>query len=175
MILVLIQIFSTLPKIQTKSNIKIKHNIIYNKIFNIIHNKNEEYLLVLDIPKINLIKKVYPFDNKLNNIDKNVEILSSSKIKENNFILAAHSGNNKNAYFNNLHLLKPTDIIYIHYKNYIYKYSVTDIYYINKTGYLKISKNLENKLILITCSRKYNDKQIIVVSNLIKKTIENVK
>lgn len=166
-----IQIFLTQPK----NKIQIKPNIIYNKIFNIMHNKKEEYLLVLNIPKINLTKKVYPLDNELNNIDKNVEILSSSKIKENNFILAAHSGTNDNAYFNNLYLLKLTDIIFIHYENYIYTYSVNNIYYINKTGYLKISNDLKNKLILITCSRKYKDKQIIVVSNLIKKTVENVK
>ena len=98
-----------------------------------MHNKKEEYLLVLNIPKINLTKKVYPLDNELNNIDKNVEILSYSKIKENNFILAAHSGTNDNAYFNNLYLLKLTDIIFIHYENYIYTYSVNNIYYINKT------------------------------------------
>ena len=157
------------PNFISKDNLKIIYNNTPNKIKNITYNKKEEYLFVLNIPKINLSKKVYPLESKLNDINKNVKILSSSNIKNNLFILASHSGTNFNAYFNNLYLLKTTDLIYIDYQNTIYTYQVKDISYINKTGYLEIPKYLDNTLILITCSRKYINKQIIVSSTLVNK------
>lgn len=52
-------------------------------------------------------------------------------------------------------------------KNNTYVYEVKNIYYINKTGYMEIPEELSNTLILITCSVKYKNKQLIVVSTLI--------
>lgn len=100
-------------------------------------------------------------------MDKNVEILSQSSIKEKLFILASHSGTSKKAYFNNLEKLSNDDLIYIYYKNNKYTYKITTIYYIKKTGYLKIKKNLTNTVILITCSTKFSNKQLIILSKLI--------
>lgn len=132
--------------------------------------------MVLKIPKIDLFQKIYNINSKQNNVDKNIEVLSSSNTEDNNIILASHSGTNNNAYFNKLSLLKIKDLIYIYYQNKEYIYQVTNIYYIEKTGYLEISKYSKNTLILITCSLKYNNKQLIVTSNLINiNNSKNVK
>ena len=169
-IIIISIIIIIIPTITKKDINKIIYKSISNKIEKIDHNKNEEYLLTLEIPKIDLQKKVYPLNSSLNNVDKNVEILSSSDISNNMIILASHSGTNKNAYFNDLYLLNTKDLIYIHYQNKKYVYQVSNIYYIEKTGFLEIQQSLTNTLILITCSRKYNNKQLIISSVLINKT-----
>ena len=63
--------------------------------------------------------------------------------------------------------LNKNDLIYITLQNNTYVYGVKNIYYINKTGYMEIPEELSNILILITCSVKYKNKQLIVVSTLI--------
>lgn len=132
-----------------------------------MNNNKEKYLLLLEIPTIKLSKEVYPINSKLNNVDKNIEILSQSKINKNFLILASHSGTSRNAYFNNLEKLSNDDLIYIYYKNNKYIYQIKTIYYIDKTGYLKIKDDLKNTLILITCSTKFHKKQLIISSELI--------
>ena len=62
----------------------------------------EDILFKLEIPTINLNKNIYPIDSPLNNIEKNIEILKYSNIEKNFIILASHSGNNSNTYFNNI-------------------------------------------------------------------------
>lgn len=141
----------------TKNTYRVKKN----------NNSKERILLKINIPKINLFKNIYEVNSYLNQVDKNVTILPESKLEQKEIILAAHSGSNSNAYFNNISLLNKNDLIYITMKNNTYVYGVTNIYYINKTGYMKIPEKLSNTLILITCSVKYKNKQLIVVSTLI--------
>ena len=129
--------------------------------------KQEEPLLIVNIPKIHLKKNVYNINSKLNNISKNIKILPNSNINRNYFLLAAHSGNNINTYFNDLIYLSVEDKIYIQIKNKIYTYSINNIYYINKTGYLEIDEDNSDTLTLITCSLKYKNKQLIIESKLI--------
>ncbi len=145
------------------------------KINNYINNSNikNNYLLILEIPKIKLKKGIYPINSKDNDISKSIIILKESNIDNNTILLASHSGTNNNAYFNNIKKLIKKDIIYIYMNNKKYTYEVTDIYYIEKNGYLEINYNLENKLILITCSTIDNKKQLIVKSNLQEKN--NIK
>ena len=158
----------------------------HNKIIKIIEKKNftyfipkkynreqESLLLTINIPKINLHKKVYQINSKENNVNKNIQILSASNINKNKIILASHSGTNNNAYFNNLNILNLKDNIYIKKENNIFNYKINNIYYINKTGYLEIEKDLLNTLILITCSKKDKNKQLIIKSKLV--SINNVK
>ena len=148
-------------------------NNYINNIPSIVNNKKEEKLLTLIIPKINLNKDIYPINSSNNNINNNIKLLSSSNINKNTYILASHSGTNNNAYFNNLPNLNIKDKVYINKSNNIYTYQITNIYYINKTGYLEISKNIDNTIILITCSRIYKNKQLIIISKLIN--TNNVK
>ncbi len=153
------------------SNDKTLKKTINDNYTNIIHNhynKDKNILLTIIIPKINLDKSVYTLNNPNNNIKKNIQILSSSNINNNTFILASHSGTNNNAYFNNLYKLRLKDKIYIKKDKSMYTYIINKIYYINKTGYLELEKEIKNTLILITCSTKYKNKQLIIKSDLIK-------
>lgn len=171
-VIIIISIFLILislsnKKVKTKKILKIEYTNIIN-----INNKERE-LLTISIPRINLVKEVYSINSNNNNIKYNIQILSSSNINTNTFILASHSGTNKNAYFNNLYKLRINDIIYIIKDKNVFTYQINNIYYINKTGFLEIERNIKNKLILITCSTKYKNKQLIIKSNLIN--ISNVK
>ena len=136
------------------------------------HNteKKYDYIAILRIPKINLIRGLVNKDSKYNNIEYNVTIheLSSTPEEENgNVILMAHSGTAYISYFNNLNKLNINDHVYIDYKNKTYNYKITNIYEVEKTGSLNIKNNSNKSTItLITC--KYNtNKQIVVVGEII--------
>ncbi len=154
--------FSSLYKISLKAE------LIISKKFNPIltYSKVNTHLLTIEIPKISLKRKVYNLNTPENNVDANIEIISSSKLKYNNIILASHSGNSKNAYFTKIKNLILNDKIFIYYQNKKYKYIVSDKKYIKKTGYLKINEYMPDTLILITCSLKERDKQLIIYANL---------
>lgn len=156
----------SLQTIQSKLIKNINNNYNYN--IKSLEKSKTNPLLILEIPKIELSKKIYNIESNLNNIEKNIEIISESSLENNTIILASHSGNNKNAYFNNLIKLSINDLIYIYRDKIKYTYQLDKIYYINKTGYLEISKNLTNKIILVTCSLIYQDKQLIVEGILIQ-------
>lgn len=149
-------------------------NVTFNNIKNnssINYTKDNEYIMYLKIPKINLDKGLYSIDSNKNNVKYNIEILSKSNMpneENSNLILAAHSGNGKNAYFNNLKKLSLNDEVNVFYDNIEYKYKVVDIYEINKTGKAVIRRNKnKNTLTMITCSTKDRTKQIVIITELI--------
>ena len=135
--------------------------------------KKEEkinYIAVLKIPKIKLVRGLVDRNSYQNNIKYNVQILKDSSMPDEdkgNVILAAHSGNARISYFKNLDKLVIGDDISIEYNSVIYNYKVIDIYLIDKTGIAEIIRN-KNKstLTLITCKHNTN-KQIIVIAELI--------
>ncbi len=130
---------------------------------------NKDMIGVLEIPKINLRKSLYSKESIYNNVDINLEILSSSDFpdKENgNVIIAGHSGIGSKAYFNNLVKLDINDIAYIYYNNIKYTYKLNKVYEIDKTGNASIIRNKNiSTLTLITCKINSN-KQIIYIFNL---------
>lgn len=135
--------------------------------------KKEEkinYIAVLKIPKIKLVRGLVDRNSYLNNIKYNVEILKDSSMPDEdngNVILAAHSGNARISYFRNLDKLKLGDEISIEYKSKTYEYKIVDIYLIDKTGTAEIIRNKDKStLTLITCKHNTN-KQIIVIAELI--------
>ena len=135
--------------------------------------KKEEkinYIAVLKIPKIKLVRGLVDRNSYLNNIKYNVEILKDSSMPDEvngNVILAAHSGNARISYFRNLDKLKLGDEISIEYKSKTYEYKIVDIYLIEKTGTAEIIRNKDKStLTLITCKHNTN-KQIIVIAELI--------
>ena len=135
--------------------------------------KKEEkinYIAVLKIPKIKLVRGLVARNSYLNNIKYNVEILKDSSMPDEvngNVILAAHSGNARISYFRNLDKLKLGDEISIEYKSKTYEYKIVDIYLIDKTGTAEIIRNKDKStLTLITCKHNTN-KQIIVIAELI--------
>ena len=134
--------------------------------------KQEEkinYIAVLKIPKIKLVRGLVDRNSYLNNVKYNVEILKDSASPEEqngNVILAAHSGNARISYFRNLDKLVLGDDISLEYKSTIYKYKIVDIYLIDKTGTAEIIRNKnKNTLTLITCKHNTN-KQIIIIAEL---------
>ena len=135
--------------------------------------KKEEkinYIAVLKIPKIKLVRGLVDRNSYQNNIKYNVQILKESSMPDEdkgNVILAAHSGNARISYFKNLDKLVIGDDISIEYNSVIYNYKVVDIYLVDKTGTAEIIRD-KNKstLTLITCKHNTN-KQIIVIAELI--------
>lgn len=126
----------------------------------------------LEISKISLSQKLYPINDKLNNIEKNVTILENSEdpsIEKSIIFLAAHSGTGPLAYFNNLDKLQINDTITLTYKNITYTYQINNIWEIKKQGFISVNKENTNQLVLTTCSPTNKDNQLIISSILLKK------
>lgn len=131
------------------------------------------YIAVLDIPKINLKRGLFPINDKNNNVDKNVEILQNSdmpNVTNGTLALAGHSGNSRIAYFHKLYKLKENDQVYIYYQNIKYIYQVSKIERQDKDGTINFTKTKDTtELILTTCDQQNKGKQIVVVAKLVDK------
>lgn len=133
----------------------------------------EEYLGIIEIEKIGLYKGFYDKNSSLNNVQFNLYVLPESDypdINNGNLMIAGHSGNYNNSYFNTLYLLNVDDTINIYYQNSKYVYQITRIYNVPKTGTAKILRN-KNKsvLTLITCTKDDEAHQTIYIAELISK------
>lgn len=130
----------------------------------------EEYLGVIDIPKINLYKGFYSKTSSLNNVKFNLFVLSVSSYPDTergNLVIAGHSGNYNNSYFRDLYLLEVNDEIIVHYKDKNYKYEIAKIYNENKDGSVRIIRdNTKTTLTLITCTKDDKDHQTIYIAYL---------
>ncbi len=178
MIIKLLIIF-ILIKNQILKNQEQNLKIIPNKEITIVENniiskkkldEEEQPIGYLEIDAINLYKELYNISSKHNNIEENVTILKESSNPENKdslIILAAHSGEGKIAYFNNLNKLKINDKIKFIYYNKEYIFKVTNIFEQDKIGYININKKEESQLILTTCSISNKNKQLIIESTKI--------
>ena len=133
--------------------------------------KKDEYVAVLQIPKIKLKRGIYPKESSLNNVDKNVTILKESDypdVEDGNFILVGHSGTSSISYFRYLYKLDAGDKAHVFYNNKEYIYKLTSKYEIEKTGVAPIVRDQNTKtLTLITC-KDNSDKQIVLIFHLEK-------
>ena len=129
--------------------------------------EEETFLMVLEIPKVNLWRGIYSKDSKWNSIEYNVTILEESNFPDDeygNVILAAHNGPADIAYFNQLHQLEVGDMAYVYYNGIKYGYEVSDIYDVAKDGTVEISRNQNlNTLTLITCKKNTSDRQLVII------------
>jgi len=132
----------------------------------------EEYLGIIDIPKINLYKGFYNKNSNLNNVKFNLYVLPESNypdIDKGNLIIAGHSGNYNNSYFANLYKLVIGDTITIQYNSLKYIYKIDNIYNEKKTGTVRIFRdNEQTTLTLITCTKDDNEHQTIYIASLIE-------
>ena len=130
----------------------------------------EEYLGVLDIPKINFYKGFYSKTSSLNNVQFNLFVLKESDypdVVNGNLIIAGHSGNYNNSYFNDLYKLSIDDTVTVHYQGKDYIYKITKIYNEKKTGTVRILRNRnKTSLTLITCTNGDNYHQTIYIAEL---------
>lgn len=134
-------------------------------------HSDEDYIALIEIPKIGLKKGLYSKESPNNNVNKNIQILDEADMpdKENgNFILAGHSGSGRVAYFKNLHKVEKDDLVYIYYEGARYGYKLVNSYEINKNGEADIVRNgNRNTLTLITCKNN-TEKQIVFIFELMK-------
>lgn len=141
------------------NNRKIKSDII-----------DENYELILEIPKINLKKGIYNYTSKNNDVNKNIMLLKQSNmpnVKNGNVILASHSGNSNISYFKYLNKLNINDDIIIYYKGYKYIYKVNNLYKKEKKGVISIERNInKNTLTLITCDKSDKNYQLVFIAYL---------
>lgn len=145
-----------------ENNLGTESKVLKNEVL------EDDYLGIISIPKIGLRKKLYDIGSYRNDVDRNIEILASSKMPDvmgGNFILAAHNGNTSLGYFRDLHRLKVGDEVTIDYKNKNYVYEVSKIYDVLKTGKVAIKRDKSQSTItLITCLG--NDRQLVVIGYL---------
>lgn len=129
------------------------------------NNQNDNYIGILEIPKLNLKNGFYSLESKYNNVDYSVTVINGSTFpgeKNNNLILAAHSGNCSYCYFDKLYKLNLEDLAYVYYNNVKYTYKIVDIYEVEKDGTVAIHRDYnKNALTLITCTRNSDTKQTV--------------
>ncbi len=134
-------------------------------------NNNNNYVAVLEIPKIRLKKGLVMATKNFKSINYAISIDRHSKMPDQNgnFILYAHSGNSKIAYFKNLKDLNIDDEIKVYYEGNIYSYKVIKKYTVPKDGYLSVNNDNENNYItLTTCSQSDKSKQIVIIGKQFK-------
>jgi LPXTG-site transpeptidase (sortase) family protein len=129
-----------------------------------INTSNLTYYGYLDIPKINMHLGFYNYDNPLNNVNKNIELIKSN-IKD-TYIIAGHSGTGKVSFFNDLKFLAIDDIIYLSIDNNTSTYKVIDINNTKKNGTISIP-NTSNLLILTTCNQILKGYQLTITAKII--------
>ena len=131
----------------------------------------ENFVAVLEIPKIDLKKGLYDMSSRYNKVSRNVAILSPSDypdVDKGNLVLAAHSGNGYLSFFKNLYKLSEGDIAYIYYNDKKYTYEITYIYKQAKTGKINVYRpNNKTTLMLITCTKNDESTQTVYVAELI--------
>ena len=136
------------------------------------HYTYEEYLGIIDIPKIGLYKGFYGKTSNLNNVKFNLYVLPESSYPntdKGNLLIAGHSGNYNNSYFANLYQLSVEDTIIIYYDSLKYTYKIVNIYDEEKTGRVRIFRDKEKTtLTLITCTKDDDYHQTVYIAELIE-------
>lgn len=149
----------------TKSLIKIDTSKVEISKKVLINSYIERPIGNLSINKIDLNQNIYSKNSKLNTVEKNIELLKESN--EHLIIIAAHSGTGNIAYFERLDELSKNDEIDLTLNKKKSTYIVKNYWEQKKDGYINISKEEQDQLILTTCSPNHNGYQLIV--NSIKK------
>lgn len=133
----------------------------------------EDYVGMLEIPKINLQKGFYSMDSKLNTVNIGLEVIKNSKmpdVENSELVIAGHSGNGYLAFFKDLNKVEKGDLIYITYQGYQYIYKLKSTTITDKNGEIEVEKEEDSQtLILTTCNPSNREKeQLTLVSSLIE-------
>lgn len=119
----------------------------------------EDYYGYIKIPSIDMNLGFYDYDNPLNDVALNVLWIKIPV--SNSYLFAAHSGVGSIAYFNNLRYVSLNDDIYLEFKDKKIHYVVSDIYRIEKSGKINISKR-EGMIYLTTCDQIIDGYQLVI-------------
>ena len=137
-----------------------------------VKEETDNYIGVLEIPKINLKKGIVDKTSASNNVNKNIYTLKETTLPyeqiNSHIILAGHSGNSYISFFKNLKKLDMKDKINFYYKGVKYIYEVSNRYEIEKTGTTDLKITNKSDITLITCISGTN-KQVVYVGNLVDK------
>ena len=137
----------------------------------------KEFIGYLEINRINLKQGLVSKNSYYNNVNRNIAILEASDYpdKDNgNVILASHSGTSSISYFKNLYQLSIGDEARIYYKDYVYNYTIVNIYNVPKTGSVSISRDThKSTLTLITCTKNSKVEQTVYILELYSKVKES--
>ena len=137
-----------------------------------VKEETDNYIGVLEIPKINLKKGIVDKTSASNNVNKNIYTLKETTLPDeqinSHIILAGHSGNSYISFFKNLKKLDMKDKINFYYKGVKYIYEVSNRYEIEKTGTTDLKITNKSDITLITCISGTN-KQVVYVGNLVDK------
>ena len=140
---------------------------VIEEIEDITTPADDNYIGVLEIPKINLKRGFLSIDNPDNTVSKNIQVIKESDmpdVENGLLIIAGHFGTGRLAFFKELHKLSDMNKVYVYYKKTKYTYTVIDKYEVEKTGraLIKRKKNITS-LALITCNQEDKTKQIIYI------------
>lgn len=171
---VLILIYSYFSYDLLRVNENRKLDLFFNKEFKLNVSQSvlkNDYIAVLEIPKIKLKKGLNSPYSKLNTVSKNIEILEPIEMPDmenSTFILASHSGTSSVSYFNDLYKLEINDLVYVYYKEQKYIYKIVNKYETNKNGFLDVRRNSNGKIIVLTtCNIYKKSKQLVVIGNIV--------
>lgn len=126
-----------------------------------------QYIAVLEVPKINLIRGLVNSNSKDNNVNSNIQILNgftSPSIKGSNLVLASHSGNSKISFFKYLYKLKTNDEIILYYNGNKFFYKIDKVYKTAKNGTIKEKRDTSKTTITLTTCDKDKSKQLVIVA-----------
>lgn len=157
-ILIIIYFSITLYLIHDSFNSSYNINSSYKVNVGNTYN-NEKFL---EIPSINLKKRLEKALDNFSNLDNDL-VYYKYFSPQDKIIIFGHSGVGYGTYFNRLDELKKEDNVFLYNKNICYEYVVYDIYNVDETS-VHILNEEENskKLLLITCSKKYKNKRLVI-------------
>ena len=121
---------------------------VIEEIEDITTPADDNYIGVLEIPKINLKRGFLSIDNPDNTVSKNIQVIKESDmpdVENGLLIIAGHSGTGRLAFFKELHKLSDMDKVYVYYKKTKYTYTVIDKYEVEKTGRALIKRKKNKK------------------------------
>ena len=128
---------------------------------------DEDYIMILEIPKIDLKRGILRKESKYNNIEHNVTILKESNYPDDekgNVYIAGHNGTARISYFNQLHRMEIGDIAILYYKGIKYTYKIDRIYDVLKDGDVEVERDKEkNTLTLVTCKKNTKDRHLVII------------
>lgn len=130
-----------------------------------------KYTGVLEIPKIGLKRGFYNVGSRYNDIQYNVAVVEGSTMPDvvnGNLILMAHSGDAYISYFAYLYKLNVGDDCYVTYNGLQFHYKIVNIYEVEKTGVVRITRNYDRTtLTMITCTKGNDHAQTVYISELV--------
>ena len=155
---------------------KVEEDESIDEEINIPEEENDQqemqynYIGMLEIPKINLKRGFLDLNSRYNQVNYNITVINGSTFpneRNNNLIMAAHSGVCSVCFFDKLFNLSKGDKAYINYKNVKYTYSLVNTYEVEKDGTVPIYRDYSKSVLtLITCTRYSNTKQTVFIFEL---------